>query len=518
MRKLIFVLLAIAIIVVVALNSFSDKTYHPEQIVSLKEKFSEKPPKIVDHSKFAVLQKKFKTPQEVTKTCISCHTERHKEVMATSHWQWERPDYIARKGIVYLGKRNIINNFCIGVQTSVKSCAKCHIGYDMKEDGSSYKKPENVDCLVCHDNSNTYVKGPNMAGNPAPSVDLTKVAQSVGRTSRDNCGVCHFYGGGGNAVKHGDLDNSMFHPDRKIDVHMDEAGPNLVCSDCHKTENHVIAGRLYSIATTNTKRAACEDCHTSTPHAESILNEHTVKVACQTCHIPIYSKERSTNLYWDWSTAGELRDGKPFMEEDSLGNHIYKSIKGSFTYGRKLVPDYVWFNGTADHYLLGDEVQDTTKPVVLNPLHGSYADGKIIPVKIHITNQPFDPVTKLIIQPHLYADKKGEGAYWKDFDWNAANKSGMEAIGLPYSGKYTFIKTKMYWPLNHQVSPEDEALKCTDCHTRENSRLAGLTDFYMPGRDANPWVDNLGVLILLLTLVGVLGHGALRIYFTRKQK
>jgi hypothetical protein len=76
----------------------------------------------------------------------------------------------------------------------------------------------------------------------------------------------------------------------------------------------------------------------------------------------------------------------------------------------------------------------------------------------------------------------------------------------------------MYWPLNHQVSPEDEALKCTDCHTRENSRLAGLTDFYMPGRDANPWVDNLGVLILLLTLVGVLGHGALRIYFTRKQK
>jgi len=223
-------------------------------------------------------------------------------------------------------------------------------------------------------------------------------------------------------------------------------------------------------------------------------------------------------MYWDWSTAGELRDGKPFMEEDSLGNHIYKSIKGTFTYGRKLVPDYVWFNGTADHYILGDEVQDTTKPVVLNPLYGSYTDGKIIPVKIHITNQPFDPVTKLLIQPHLYADKKGEGAYWKDFNWDAANKNGMEAIGLPYSGRYTFIKTKMYWPLNHQVSPKDESLQCTDCHTRENSRLASLTDFYMPGRDANTWVDNLGVLVLLLTLVGVLGHGALRIYFTKKQK
>lgn len=520
MRKFVFVSLALIALTTVAISVFSDSTYFPPQELLLKEKFANKPQKVVDHSKFAVLQKDFKRPQDVTKTCLTCHNGRHTEVMATNHWNWERPEYIEGRGIVYLGKKNVLNNFCIGTQTNVKSCAKCHIGYDMTEDGSSYKDSTNVDCLVCHDQTTEYSKGANLAGNPAKSVNLTKIAQSVGRPTRDNCGVCHFYGGGGNNIKHGDLDNTMFHPDRKIDIHMDEAGPNLVCVDCHVTEKHQIGGKLYSIASMNTKRIYCENCHTATPHEQDVINEHSVKVACQTCHIPIYSKGTSTNLYWDWETAGDLRDGKPFMEEDSLGNHIYKSIKGTFTYGKNIEPEYIWFNGTSDHYLLGDKVKDTTQAVVFNQLNGSYNDpySKIIPVKVHITNQPYDPVTKLIIQPHLYADKKGEGAYWKDFDWDAASRVGMERIGLPYSGNYTFIKTKMYWPIDHQVAPKNEALQCTDCHTRENSRLAGLTGFYMPGRDYNPWVDNLGIIVIILSFLGVMAHGGLRFYFARKNK
>jgi octaheme c-type cytochrome (tetrathionate reductase family) len=501
-------------------NVFSDKTYYPSQDVMLKEKFSEKPREVVDHSKFAVLQKDFKRPQEVTLACISCHNKRHTEVMESSHWNWERPDYIEGKGIVYLGKKNIINNFCIGTQTNVQSCAKCHVGYDMNESGTSFNDPANVDCLVCHDQTQSYVKGANLAGEPAKSVDLSKVAQSVGKPTRDNCGVCHFFGGGGNNIKHGDLDNTMFHPDRSIDIHMDDAGPNLVCIDCHTTENHQISGKVYSIATENTNRSSCEDCHTETPHKKEILNEHTIKVSCQTCHIPIYAKGTSTNLYWDWRTAGKLKDGKPFMEEDSLGNHTYKSIKGTFTYGNNIKPEYIWFNGTAGHYILGDKVEDTTKAVVLNPLNGSYLDknSKIIPVKIHTANQIFDPITKLLIQPHLYTDKKGEGAYWKDFNWDDAARVGMERIGLPYSGKYTFIKTEMYWPINHQVAPKEESLTCTDCHDRDNSRLAGLTDFYMPGRDYQSLVDNIGLLMIILSFLGIMFHGLLRIYYSSQRK
>ena len=112
---------------------------------------------------------------------------------------------------------------------------------------------------------------------------------------------------------------------------------------------------MYSLSSMNHNRVFCEDCHTETPHEKEILNEHTLKVACQTCHIPIYAKEKSTKMNWDWSTAGKLKNGKPYHEEDSLGNHTYLSIKGSFVWERDIKPEYQWFNGTASHYLEGDE-------------------------------------------------------------------------------------------------------------------------------------------------------------------
>ena len=75
---------------------------------------------------------------------------------------------------------------------------------------------------------------------------------------------------------------SMFDPTSDVDVHMGTDGPNLVCVDCHKTENHNIAGKMYSLSSMNHNRVYCEDCHGETPHDDSILNEHTLKVACQT--------------------------------------------------------------------------------------------------------------------------------------------------------------------------------------------------------------------------------------------
>jgi len=151
---------------------------------------------------------------------------------------------------------------------------------------------------------------------------------------------------------------------------------------------------------------------------------------------------------------------------------------------------------------------------VLNQLYGSYQDrmAKIIPVKIHMAKQIYDPVNMYLIQPHLYSSYEGEGAFWKDFDWDRANKIGMGKIGLPYSGQYSFIETMMYWPVNHQVSPKDQSLQCTDCHTRENGRLANLTDFYMPGRDYSTIVDSLGKLLILLSFVGILIHSSIRIF------
>jgi octaheme c-type cytochrome (tetrathionate reductase family) len=471
------------------------------------------PPK-VDHTKFEILNKKFTEPREVTKACESCHNLTARELMNSNHFNWERPCYIKGRGIVYIGKKNAINNFCIATATNEKSCAKCHVGLGLDAHGKIYTDSTNIDCMVCHDNTGTYMKAQEKGGEPVKTLDFEKIAQSVGKPKRSNCGVCHFYGGGGNNVKHGDLEMAQFEPTKEIDVHMAVDGANLQCSDCHKTVRHNIFGKLYSIASMNRDRVYCEDCHTSTPHKEEIINEHTLKVSCQACHIPVYAKANATKLYWDWSTAGKLKNGEPYTEKDSEGNIVYASIKGSFKWGKNLKPDYIWFNGTASHYLLGDKIKDTSVPLVLNSLYGSYNDefSKIIPVKIHIAKQPYDPVNKILIVPKLYAENKGEGAFWKDFDWIKASEIGMKEVGLPFSGKVAFIETKMYWPLNHMVSSKENSVKCQECHTRNDSRIANLTDFYIPGRDYSKIVDCGGILLMLFALLGVLSHAGGRIF------
>jgi hypothetical protein len=216
-------------------------------------------------------------------------------------------------------------------------------------------------------------------------------------------------------------------------------------------------------------------------------------------------------MAWYWSEAGNLRDGEPYTEEDSLGNHTYTSMKGRFVWERNVKPDYMWFNGTADLYVLGDTIK--SEPAYINHLFGSYSDkdSKIIPVKIHVGDQIYDKVHNQFIQPKLYGLNKGDSAYWVDFNWANAAEAGMNAIGLDYSGEYGFIETVMHWPVNHMVAPKERALGCTECHTRDNGRLAGLNDFYLPGRDRNIFLSKIGGWLFLLSLLGVAGHGSVRI-------
>ena len=166
MKKIVVTLILLGLIIISAVSFLSSKETEPTKLMLLKEKLSKVNVPSVDHTKFAVLQKKFTTPQEVTEACISCHTGRAREVMQSNHWNWEREEYIEGRGIVSLGKKNAINNFCIGVEGNEKSCAKCHAGYGMNEKSFSFSDPKNVDCLVCHDNTETYLKASEKGGEP----------------------------------------------------------------------------------------------------------------------------------------------------------------------------------------------------------------------------------------------------------------------------------------------------------------------------------------------------------------
>lgn len=497
-----------------------------------------------DHSKFKELQKKFTNGPEVTKACLSCHTEAAHQVMQTQHWNWE---FINPKTQQKLGKKHIVNNFCTATSSNQEFCTACHVGYGWKDDKFDFAKQENVDCLVCHETTGTYRKLPGLAGHPAykdtefppksgkivPAVNLSQVAQSVSKTGRNNCGACHFFGGGGDAVKHGDLDSSLKNPQKYLDVHMDKDGLNFSCGECHKTTGHRVPGSRYAPTANDTSKhirgkaddnpATCQACHTNAPHKKDArLNSHANKIACQTCHIPEFARAQATKMLWDWSTAGKLdKDGKPFKVKDSSGHHdAYDSKKGDFKYESNVIPQYLWFNGTVN-YTLRETKLDPTRLVKINSFEGSPTDGKsrIWPVKVFLGKQPYDKATNQLLVPHTFGRDDDPNAFWVNFDWNKALAAGQKSVGDTFSGKFGFVSTEMLFPITHMVAPKGDALTCAQCHQPRVGvgRLDNVPGIYMPGRRANPWLDMIGWAIVGLTFIGVLVHGAGRIYAARKR-
>ena len=92
----------------------------------------------------------------------------------------------------------------------------------------------------------------------------------------------------------------------------------------------------------------------------------------------------------------------------------------------------------------------------------------------------------------------------------------MASVGVEYSGQMDFVETEMSWPITHMVAPREDALTCAQCH-RENGRLQNISGIYMPGRDNSPVLDKIGWIIALLTLIGVIAHGGMRIVMNQRR-
>ncbi|MBN2766224.1 MAG: hypothetical protein JXR27_07600, partial [Paludibacteraceae bacterium] len=229
-----------------------------------------------------------------------------------------------------------------------------------------------------------------------------------------------------------------------------------------------------------------------------------------------FAKVSATKMSWDWSTAGQFKeDGSYKIVKDSMGNVTYHTMKGLFVWEKNVTPEYQWFNGRAKHYVIGDKI-DTSEVVRLNDLEGRYADNrsKIIPVKVHRAKQIYDSGNNYLINPHLFG--KDSTAYWKNYDWTKAAQTGMDSVGLPFSGEYGFAETEMSWPVNHMVAPREESLQCADCHGK-NSRIAALNDFYLVGRDRSKTFDFAGVALIIFSIAGVFVHAILRMLKSNKK-
>jgi octaheme c-type cytochrome (tetrathionate reductase family) len=482
-----------------------------------------------DHSKFAVLNQTFESGQDVTRACVSCHVDAEEQLKKTIHWTWLSP--YDDKGET--GKAGYsVNNFCISTNKMHDTeCSNCHIGWNGKS--------SSINCMKCHSQKDVHwndvfkdYKSFKESGDTEIINDIQKTiqeaVQNVGLPLRQNCGACHFNGGGGEAVKHGDLDNSLVSPQKKLDVHMGLDSQDFRCTRCHTTLGHQIAGRVYSTPASVHRQSLvendlvpkimCESCHTAKPHKNGHkANDHTDMVACQTCHIPQFAREHPTETWWDWSKAGNLKDGKHYQEKGEFDRFIYKTHKGEFKWAKNVVPDYYWYNGSITTLTIKDKINPADTPVRVSWPVGNRDDknSRIFPFKVHRGKQPYDKKNNNLLAPLLSEEEDG---YWKTLDWKDSIIRGMEFMGLPYSGELGFVETAYVFPTTHMVAPSENAVKCIQCHTRSGSRLSNLTGFYMPGRDHYKLIDMSGWGITLAAFVGVFIHAMGRGFSNNRKK
>ncbi len=406
--------------------------------------------------------------QQIIEECLMCHEDAADEVLQSNHWNLLSGN-VADSNQVFINdeKHITVNNFCIAVPGNSAPCTTCHLQFSGKDESFDFNSAENIDCLVCHEQTGTYAKLKFESISSDSTIDLLAIAQSVAKPTDTNCGSCHFRGIGGVMMQSGAMDNSLFEPTEENDIHL--GGLGFGCADCHETNKHNISPKNES----GESPVACENCHDSAPHEKELLNTHYASVACQTCHIPTYSRTEPSIVQWDWSKAGEDRQSV----KNEFGEETYLKTVGELVWAKNIKPEYYWNNGTAEYYKLGEKI-DKIKLLDLNKPDGKISDpnSKISPFKVLKVKQPFDPENKYLIIPKI----SGQQGYTSTFNWVSASSEGMNLVNIEFSGKIDFIETKMYWSINHFVMNADNALKCTSCHGKGGEGLLNWKELGYP--------------------------------------
>jgi len=355
---------------------------------------------------------------------------------------------------LWQGEFGVINDFCgypdinfgpaklttvHGTQVD-GGCATCHAGMGERPTAANHA---NADCLTCHavDYRRTLV---NVGGAWRFTPDRAAMPATISiqeEPARFSCLTCHAYAGGGCNNKRGDISDALANPPRDVDVHM---GSGMTCVDCHLTEEHRIAGRGADLRIDEgVPMRACTDCHNAFAEHDEAVKRHLDKVACQSCHIPEFARAVSTDM---------LRD---FRATEVNARGLYEPV---ITRQSNVIPVYDFWNGGSEFYNFRDPA--VPEQALARPL-GDINDGKLYPFKLHQAIQPQDPVTQALLPVKA-------GILFQTGNVDQAIRVGAQETGFNLTQGYTFLNTRRWMGIFHEMPPASQVLDCASCHDATN--------------------------------------------------
>lgn len=394
--------------------------------------------------------------------CLNCHEKEYTEMFHSTHYQWQgaAPDMENQPDSPQGKLFNGVNSYCINIMGNWAVCGTCHAGRGPIPD-TLVVSMENIDCLVCHNEEYAANRKRLADGSMGVEDPTNRMVRQISKPTRANCLSCHAAAGGGDGVKRGDLSFALIDNNSSdFDVHMNTMEDDLTCQTCHVFREHRVIGKGSDLRPTDDlARGAeinCADCHD--PHGNvGEIGRHTARVACHVCHIPVYAKV-PTETHRDWRLHHDERNADTCSESDPCPGHPLTVKKSN------LIPEYRFWNRKSNNTLLYDDaagIFDVEKSTYTTsrPL-GTIQDGKLYAFKYKTAVQPktktIDDNRLIALDTYVYLEGSG--------NVTEALKAGLVNMGYSADTAYEWVTTDTYQMLNHGVTENDNALRCSDCH------------------------------------------------------
>ena len=426
----------------------------------------------------------------------------------------------------------------------------------VKADFVDIHEPTNVNCAQCHGAVHTDLHTPFVLEDPSANWVTMTTGQVVSPQRISESGM--------NIEGKENLAYAW-------DVHAERG---VQCVDCHSSSSspsarrydempdyltydprHPDVGNFLKQPSHELTSDKCESCHDPVAaHKDWLpyLNLHMSKVACETCHIPqMYAPAAATidkTVVFPNGDTPTVYRGVAAADDAVEGADAHEP----FTVSHKIV-------GFQPVLLKNDDGKLAPYNLVTTFRWVYEKDGKTVAVNTDDVKKAWMPDGKYTADIVKAFDANGDGQLTADeLALDTQEKVGLIAkhlADLGFANAHIVGKVEPY-AIHHSVAQSDYAVQdCRVCHS-EDSRVGkammlapaapagtevgfgsdslqgsgrvvkdGQTLYFQPekdaslyvaGRDAIGWIDIIGVLAFLGTLLGVLGHGALRAYNAKK--